>query len=308
VTGHSRPPRRPTWFARAATRIDRSLRLGVRAAGRGVIEFYHSANLTYSASIAYYALLSLFPFVLFVLIVLRSLALGPAGDALGPVFERALPANLTPIVDFIRGFNAPPAVSLFGTVVMLWASMGVFGAVTSAVNHAWGVEEPPGFFKHKLIAFVMLMVAGVLMVAALLLVTVIRVVEARWFATVLATYPAMGEVTGAVYQSAPTVIFILVVGLVYYFVPNVKVRLRDVWFGAVLAGLMWRGALAGFSLYMRDLSRYSIEGSVGSIMVFLMWVYLSAVILLYGVEVTAAYARLRRHRGADEPAAPPLDR
>jgi len=94
---------------------------------------------------------------------------------------------------------------------------------------------------------------------------------------------------------------------VYYYVPNVKVRLRDVWFGAVLAGLLWRGALWGFSLYMRDLSRYSIEGSVASIMVFLMWVYLSAVILLYGVEVTAAYARLRRHRRPDEPAAAQLE-
>jgi len=300
-------PRRPSWPVRLALRVDRSVRLGFRAAGRGVIEFYDSANLTYSASIAYYALLSLFPFLLLVLTILKSFAMGPAGEALGDVFETALPANLAPVVDFIREFHAPAAVSVFGTIVMLWASMGVFGALTSAVNHAWGVEQPPGFFKHKLIAFVMLMFAGLLLVAALVLVTTVKIIEARWFATVLQTYPALEDLTGYVYQIAPTAIGILVVGLVYYYVPNVKVRLRDVWFGAVLAGLLWRGALAGFSLYMRDLSRYSIEGSVASIMVFLMWVYLSAVILLYGVEVTAAYARLRRHRRSEEPAAPPLD-
>lgn len=298
---------RPSWVVRVAVRIDRSVRLGFRAAGRGVIEFYDSANLTYSASIAYYSLLSLFPFLLLVLTLLRYFALGPAGEALGSVFETALPANLAPIIDFIKEFNAPAAVSVFGTIVMLWASMGVFGAVTSAVNHAWGVEQPPGFFKHKLIAFVMLMTAGVLMVTALVLVTTIKVIEARWFTAVLASYPALEQFTGFVYQIVPTVIGILVVGLVYYYVPNVKVRLRDVWFGAVLAGLLWRGALWGFSLYMRDLSRYSIEGSVASIMVFLMWVYLSAVILLYGVEVTAAYARLRRHRRPDEPAAAQLE-
>jgi membrane protein len=297
-------PRRPPWLVRTALRIERSVRLGFRAAGRGVVEFYSSANLTYSASIAYYALLSLFPFLLLVLTILRSLALGPAGDALGSVFETALPANLAPVVDYVRGFNAPAALSVFGTFVMLWASMGVFGAVTSAVNHAWGVDEPPGFFKHKLIAFVMLMMAGLLMVTALVLVTAVKVVEARWFAGVLASYPALGELTGIVYQAAPTALFIVVVGLIYYFVPNAKVRLRDVWFGAVLAGLLWRLALAGFSLYMRDLSRYSIEGSVASIMVFLMWVYMSAVILLYGVEVTAAYARIRRQRGPSAPAAP----
>ncbi len=299
-------PRRPPWIVRAGLRAGRSVGLGFRAAGRGVVEFYRSANLTYSASIAYYSLLSLFPFLLLVVTILRAFAIDPDGGALGSVFENALPANLAPVVDFIRDFDAPAALSIFGTVVMLWASMGVFGAVTSAVNHAWGVDEPPGFFKHKLIAFVMLMVAGLLMVAALVLITVIKIVEATWFAAVLESYPAFHELTGLLYQVAPTIIVIVVLGLVYHFVPNAKVRLRDVWFGAVLAALLWRGALAGFSLYMRDLSRYSIEGSVASIMVFLMWVYLSAVILLYGVEVTAAYARLRRHRRSEEPAAAPL--
>lgn len=292
------------WLRRGRRRANRSLSLGFRAAGRGVIEFYRSSNLTHAASIAYFSLLSLFPFLLLVLTVLRSLALGPAGEALGEVFETALPANLAPIVEFIRQFDAPPAFGILGLAVMLWAAMGVFGAVTSAVNHAWGVEEPPGFFKHKLIAFLMLMVAGVLMVVALLLVTAIKIVEARWFAGVVAEYPALAGLTGFVYQVAPTLIVIVVVGLVYYFVPNAWVRLRDVWFGAVLAGVLWRIALGGFSLYMRDLSRYSIEGSVATIMVFLMWVYLSAVIFLYGVEVSAAYARLRKHLGPWEPAAP----
>jgi membrane protein len=101
-----------------------------------------------------------------------------------------------------------------------------------------------------------------------------------------------------------TLIFIFVVGLVFYFVPNAKVRFRDVWVGAVLTGLLWRGALAGFSYYVRDLSRFSVHGSIAAVVVFLLWVYVSAVILLYGVEVTAAYARLRRHRPEEVPAAP----
>ena len=78
---------------------------------------------------------------------------------------------------------------------------------------------------------------------------------------------------------------------IYYFVPNAQVRLRDVWFGAILAGVLWRLAFAGFSWYVRDFSRFSVHGSVAAVVVFLVWVYLSAVILLYGVEVTAAYAQ-----------------
>ena len=58
---------------------------------------------------------------------------------------------------------------------------------------------------------------------------------------------------------ASTVVFILVVGLIFYFVPNAKVRFRDVWMGAVLTGLLWRGALFGFSWYVRDMSRLVIS-------------------------------------------------
>jgi uncharacterized BrkB/YihY/UPF0761 family membrane protein len=67
--------------------------------------------------------------------------------------------------------------------------MGVFGALTSAINHAWGVEKQPNFFKHKLISFVMLVTAGVLLLAGLVLVSAIDVSEARWFSRVIANSP-----------------------------------------------------------------------------------------------------------------------
>jgi membrane protein len=63
--------------------------------------------------------------------------------------------------------------------------------------------------------------------------------------------------------------------------------------------------LSAFSWYVRDLSRFShIHGSIAAVVVFLIWIYISAVLLLYGVEVTAANARLRRHRPEEIPAAP----
>jgi membrane protein len=183
--------------------------------------------------------------------------------------------------------------------------MGVFGAITSAVNHAWGVEKQPSYLKHKLISFVMLVVAALLLLLALLTVSAINVAEARWFAGVIAATPRLLVLQGLAVRWVTTVLFILVVGLVFYFVPNAKVRFRDVWVGAVLTGLLWRGALALFSGYVLDLTRFNmLHGSIAAVVVFLLWVYVSAVILLYGVEVTAAYARLRRHRAESAPAAP----
>jgi membrane protein len=299
---------------RAVARIRRALRLAWRATGRGIVEYYNSNNLTFASSIAYYALLSLFPFVLVILSVLSRLALkagsptDETGETLLHMVERALPTNFgfvgTQLGELAR---APVELNVLGTVVTLWASMGVFGAITSAVNHAWGVEQNYSFLKHKLIAFLMMLAAGLLAVIALLLVGAVQMVEANWFTTIRETYPTFNVVTGFLSRNASTPIFILVVGLIYYFIPNAKVRLRDVWFGAMLAGVLWSLAFEGFAWYVRDLSRFTVHGSVAAVVVFLVWIYFSAVILLYGVEVTAAYARLRTHTPSEEPAAPPLE-
>ena len=220
------------------------------------------------------------------------------------IIERALPRR-GEFVQILREIRTIPLnLTIVGVALMLWASMGVFGAVTSAVNHAWGVENPLGFFKHKLVAFIMLVASGLLLIAAILLVSAVQVIEARWFSGMVLQYPGLEKLTGFAYRYAPTPMFMLVVGLIYYFVPNAQVRLRDVWFGAVLAGILWTLALSGFSWYVRDVSRFSFHGSIAAIVIFLVWVYLSAVILLYGVEVTAAYARLRKHLPQQAPAAP----
>ena len=104
--------------------------------------------------------------------------------------------------------------------LMVWAAMGVFGAVTSAVNHAWGVEKQPSYFKHKLISFVMLVVAGALMMLGLLTVSAINVAEARWFEGVIAGMPRLLVLQGFAVRWATTILFIIVVGLVFYFVPE----------------------------------------------------------------------------------------
>jgi membrane protein len=273
-------------------------RLAWKAMRDGFVDFYNSNNLTFAASIAYYTLLSLFPFILLVLSFVSRLAVG-AEDATGQpllhIIIRALPSRFEFLTNQVPELAASALNLSFATIpIMLWAAMGMFGALTSAVNHAWGVEKDYGFFKHKLIAFVLLLSAGILTVLALLVTSFAQIIEARWFSGVLERFPELYSLTGFAYRNAATFVFIFVIGFIYYFVPNTRVRLRDVWFGAVLAGLLWRLLFSGFAWYVRDLSRFNVHGSVAAVVVFLLWVYLSAVIFLYGVEVTAAWARLRK--------------
>lgn len=293
---------------RAGLRLYAEARLTLLAIWRGVVGVYNSEDLTFASSIAYYALLSVFPFFLLVFSVLGSVSSDPADHQaiLNFVFSY-FPRRfdfVTTQLDSMQKATVPLGVA--GSLIMIWAAMGLFGAVTSAVNHAWGVEKQPSYLKHKLIAFAMLVAASILLLAGLLLVSAISVVEARWFSVVAARFPDFVAVMQHyVLRAASTVVFIFVVGLIFYFVPNAKVRFRDVWVGAVVTGLLWRGALFGFSWYVRDLQRFSnVHGQIAAVVVFLLWIYISAILLLYGVEITAANARLRRHRPDEIPAAP----
>ena len=291
---------------RFAARARAEVRLTALALWRGANGVYNSDDLTFASSIAYYALLSLFPFFLLAFSILASVTSSEADRAtIFGFILRYFPQQFVFVTEEIQKMQTNQLrLGVAGSIVMIWAAMGVFGAVTSAVNHAWGVEKQPSYFKHKLISLLMLIASGLLMILGLLMVSAMNVVEATWFAVIVDVAPRLRELQNYFWQSATTILFIFVVGLVFYFVPNAKVRFRDVWVGAVLTGLLWRLALSGFSLYLKDASRLSVHGSIEGVIAFLLWVYISDMIFLYGAEVTAAYARLRRHRPDEIPAAP----
>ncbi len=271
-----------------------------RAAWQGLAGFYRSSNLTQAASIAYYALVSLFPTLLLALTLVGRATADPVQRAAALDFIlRYFPTQFDFIARQLEAFRLNgPAFGLGGTLALLWGAVGVFSAISTAVNHAWGVAEPRTFWKQRLFSFVMLAFAGLILLLALLLISASHLVEASWSAEVLARFPGLLILRSLAARHAPTVLFILVVGLVYYFVPATTVRFRDVWVGALATGLLWKVAIELFAWYAGDMSQFTrVNGSVAVVIVFLVWVYTQAVILLYGVEFTAAYARLREENG-----------
>jgi membrane protein len=292
---------------RLLRRARAELRLSGLAAWRGFVELINGNDLTHAASIAYYALLSLFPFLLLVISLLGAVTADDADrvSVLSFVF-RYFPTQL----DFVTGqLDALRAARLqlgiAGSLALIWGSLGVFGAVTSAVNEAWGVEKQRSFWKHRLVSFLMLVAAGGVMMIALLLVSLIQMAQATWFGAMLTSFAWLTTLQSFAIRNLATMLLVIGVGLVFYFIPNAKIRFRDVWVGALLTGLLWRLAFQGFAWYIRMNSGLQmIHGSVAAVIVFLLWVYVSAIILMYGVEFTAAYARLRRRRPDEMPAAP----
>ena len=282
------------------------LRLSGLAAWRALVEFVNSNDLTHAAAIAYYALLSLFPFLLLVISILGSVTADDADrqTVLSFVF-RYFPTRLDFVSSQLDAFRQTRVrVGVAGALALVWASLGVFGAITSAVNEAWGVEKQRSFLKHRMVSFLMLVSAGGVMVVALLLVSAVQVASTSWFGVLLVRFSELQALQSFAFRYLATVLLIVGVGLVFYFIPNAKTRFRDVWVGAALTGVLWRFAFDGFAWYIRRNTGLTLlQGSLAAVVVFLLWVYISAVILMYGVEFTAAYARLRRRRPDEMPAA-----
>ncbi len=148
---------------------------------------------------------------------------------------------------------------------------------------------------HRFISFLMMLSAGAILVIAHRRSRAFRVSRrSNWLWGVLERNPWFVWLTHVTADYGATALLIGCVALLFYFIPNTEMRFRYVWPGAIVTGLLWRAALSAFSWYARDLAAWNvIHGSIAAVVIFLLWIYVSAVILLYGVEMTAAYARLR---------------
>ena len=179
-----------------------------------------------------------------------------------------------------------------GALGLLWASQGVFGAISTAVNHAWAVERPRSFWRHRWFSLLMMSTAVLLLFIALLVLSASKATR-----DALVGVPVLGVagVAGAVggWGNRLTTFLLFVVDCR----PDLLLRAQHD--RAAPRRLARRRAdgpalargLRGFSWYVRSWARASVHGSIATVVWFLIWIYISAVILLYGVEFTAAIAR-----------------
>lgn len=286
-------------------RLGAELAIVGRAAWMAARRFFDGHDLTFASSIAYFSLLSLLPFFLLLFSLVGTVTAEDSAQVnLVRFVLRYFPAR----VDFVLAQLATLQerrlpLGIAGSLLLVWAALGVFGAITTAVNYAWGVETQPNYFKHKLVSFLMLAAAGTLLLAVLVVVSLRGLLEATALPGLLAV-PGARRLTGIGSRVLTVVGAVVVAGSVCYFVPNTRVRIRDVWVGAILTGLLWRLSLFLFAWFPLAGTRPSIQGSLTAVITFLVWMYMSAAVLLYGVEFTAAHARLRT-RAATGGSTPP---
>lgn len=235
-----------------------------------------------AAGVAYYAIFSIFPLILG-LLAISGMFLGSAdlqqrflsflADNL-PGSERFVVGNIESIVRF-RG-----AAGLGAILGLLWAATAVFGAISLAVNRAWDVHEDRSFFVAKARQLGAALGVGLLFLASLLSSSAMQV-----FDSVL-----INLVWGALASLYSFLIFVFI----YRFVPNCRTYWRYVWPGAAVAAALFEIGKEFFVWYLANVANYSeVYGSLASVMAFLMWTYVSALVLILGAEVSSEYERIR---------------
>lgn len=288
------------WLDRVYLRLDRLLGGSLTLLIRTGLAFSQDDGAVISRSIAYYALFSLFPLLLVLISVGSSiLTAGATQETILALVERIIPVARDLVQDNIEQvLEAQSTVGVLALLGLVWSASGVFMAIYRAVNRAWGNPKSQLFWSEKLFGLAVVLVVGLILLATTLYSTILDLLRGWQGAFFDWELPA-GIQTSQLWDWLLTLLLPLITAvtfvILYRTIPRNRVTWRDVWLGGLVAGLSWEAARRLYTWYLSSFSRHSlIYGSVGAIIGFLLWSYLSAMILLLGAEFTAQHTAWRR--------------
>ncbi len=244
-----------------------------------------------AAGIAYWTLFSLFPLSLVGISILSYTNSSP--DEQTKMVEGIIenfPVSADYLLDLVNSVSdSRGTLGIIATIGLILSGTAVFSAVRKGINHAWHVGQPHFFFLERGIDLLMLLgVALLALFAAVLSTNVLGLAPLEETSVWLLDGP-IGKVFLETFVLAVTFGVLM---LLYRFVPNTKVDWDDTWLGAMVGALLFHGVRIGFSWYIANFSDFNVVyGSLAGIMVLLLWVYLSAMALVLGSEVSYVYSR-----------------
>ena len=244
---------------------------------------------TYASALAYRALFSLFPFLLFLIAMLSFFDLQNFFNWLRDQAAMLLPGQamdmVNPIIDQMQ--EEKSGLLSVGILLAVWsASVGV-RSLMNAMNRAYDVEEGrPGWKLYLLSVLYTIGLAIILLVSAALMVTGPQVME--WLASQVGLQDIVVTLWTWLRWPVVLVLMMLVVAVLYYVTPDVEQEFRFITPGSVLAVIVWIAASVGFGIYVANFGNFDATyGSIGAVIVLLLYFYISSAVLLLGAEMNA---------------------
>jgi len=259
-----------------------------------------------AAQLAYYFLLALFPLLIFVTSAIGLIVGSATGmrHALFNYLARVMPSSAFQLLDatITEVTTASSAGKLsFGLLAALWAASNGMGAITGALNRAYDLEETRPWWKQRVVAVSLTTGLSVLIMTALGLV-----MAGSHVADYLATYHQLSSATTLVWKILQWPIalafMLLSFALIYFFAPDFREQdWKWITPGSVIGVALWLLVSFAFKGYLHFFDSYSkTYGSLGAVIVLMLWLYLTGLAVLIGGEINSEIENVAAERGAPD--------
>lgn len=253
-----------------------------------------------AASIAYYAIFSLFPLLLLLVSIIGFLLVNFEApgevldviDLIAPVSREFIQENLAEILER-RGTGG-----IIGLIGLAWAASGVFLGLARNINRAWPTASLRNVVQGRLVALgivgLLALMLFLFIVVGIILDIITRLEEPFAEAGIITD----GMLINVLSTLIPWFFAFLLFLILYRYVPNIRVKWIEAFWGAVIAAIGWGIATLGFTWYLSSgFAQFELfYGSLGTTVAILLWIYLTALITLFGAHISAAIAHVTRFK------------
>jgi membrane protein len=262
--------------------------------------FSKDNGLKLSASLAYYTVFSIAP-LLIIVISVAGLVLGQdaATDRLYPEIVHYVgkgpAAQIQDALKHLALSGKSGIAVVIGVVTLLLGASSIFIEIQDSLNMIWRVKAKPKsgwvqLLKNRFVSFSLIISLGFLLLASLIINLVISALRDQ----IERFLPGINSVTKIVVETLNLGITLVVIttlfGIIFKFLPDVKIKWRDVRSGAVFTAILFMLGQYVISLYIQYTAQGSAYGAAGSIIVILVWIYYTSAILYIGAEFTQVFA------------------
>ena len=262
-------------------------------------EFLHKNGASLSASISFYTFFSLLPLLLG-LIALFSLV-GPGIDGMEEKLIEALREQIPVLAEaddeflgnFFESISKGRGVgSVIAIIGLFWVSQQVFSSIRKNINIIWGIDKTRPFFKERIIDLALMFGASTLLLVSVFISGFLVFIEDLTKIILPETPDIIPVLWKQLALFLPWIFTFIVFLVLYWWLPNVKVKFKEVWLTSLLGAIAFEISKFVFIFYLRNMSGMAsnIYGGVSTIIVLMIFIYVSSIILLVGAMLTMRYS------------------
>lgn len=247
-----------------------------------------------SSQLAYYLILSFFPFMIFLITLIGFSPLSSA-DVLNNL-NAILPKSIVELTkSIILEVVDTQHTGLLGVsiLLMIWTSSSAFRGVIKGVNKAYELKENRSFIKRSLISMIGIMSLALIIVLALAMLVFGNVIGTSIISK-MPFYRIIIFLWNMFRYAFVFIVMIFIFALIYMFAPAKRLKLKEVIPGAIFSTLGWIGVSFCFSFYINNFNNYSrFYGSLGAVFILMTWLFLVSMIFILGVEINCVIGQIK---------------